>query len=196
VAASHFLDGGYFDNDGTDSAIEFLYSVMNQRSGNKAAKPLKILLVEIRDGDDLDPHVQPDDLQKQTTDDGHPPAPWWTLNQLLGPLEGLWNAGHVSATRRNRRGLCMLETAFEGKLIIHHVVFAIPQQLDDKKKAKPAPLSWKLTASQLAYISQVAQGEQPTATGQAVKDGLDWVAKAETSMPPSEVCAVTNAPAQ
>ena len=30
-AASHFLDGGYFDNDGTASAIEFLYSVMDER---------------------------------------------------------------------------------------------------------------------------------------------------------------------
>ena len=30
-AASHFLDGGYFDNDGTASAIEFLYSVMEKR---------------------------------------------------------------------------------------------------------------------------------------------------------------------
>ena len=198
TAASHFLDGGYFDNDGTASAIEFLYSVMNQRVADKtqAAKPLKILLVEIRDGEDLDPHVQPDDLQKQTTDDGHPPAPWWTLNQLLGPLDGLWNAGHVSVTRRNRRELCVLETAYEDKLIIHHVVFSIPQQLDDKKNPKPAPLSWKLTASQLAYISSVAHGKKSVATNQAVKVALEWVAKAETSTPPSEVCTVANAPTQ
>jgi hypothetical protein len=196
--ASHFLDGGYYDNDGTASAIEFLYSVMNQRVANKtqAAKPLKILLVEIRDGDDLDPHVHPDDLQDQTTVDGRTPTPWWTLNQLLGPLDGLWNAGHVSVTRRNRRELCVLETAYKDKLIIHHVVFAIPQQLDDKKKPRSAPLSWKLTASQLAYISSVAHGEKSVLTDQAVKDALDWVVKAETSTPPSEVCTVANAPTQ
>ena len=197
-AASHFLDGGYFDNDGTASAVEFLYSVMNQRatgSPQPAAKPLKVLLVEIRDGDDLDPNFEPDDLQHQSGG-GNPPAAWWTLDQLLGPLEGLWNAGHVSVTRRNRRELCVLETAYEGKLIIHHVVFGIPQQFDDRNKAKPAPLSWKLTASQLAYISSVAHGEQSDATNQAVKDALDWVAKAETSTPSSEVCNVTNAPTQ
>ncbi len=194
--ASHFLDGGYFDNDGTASAIEFLYSVMNQRVEGQpqAAKPLKILLVEIRDGDDLDPHVDPDDLQDQTSDDGHPPAPWWTLNQMLGPLEGLWNAGHVSVTRRNRRELCVLETAYEGKLIIHHVVFSIPQQVDAKNKARPSPLSWKLTASQLAYISSVAKGSQSTVTSQAVKDALHWIGEAETSTPSSEVCTVANAP--
>jgi hypothetical protein len=200
-AASHFLDGGYFDNDGTGSAIEFLYSVMDKRVADQrqaeaghqpvpASKPLKVLLLEIRDGDDLNPQFDPDDLQDQTGR-GKPPAAWWTLDQLLAPLEGLWNAGHESVTRRNRRELCVLETAYEDKLIIHHVVFAIPQQLDDKQKPKPAPLSWKLTASQLAYISSV---DQSAATDKAVKDAMNWVAKAETSMPSSEVCTVANAP--
>jgi hypothetical protein len=205
-AASHFLDGGYFDNDGTGSAIEFLYSVMDKRVADQrqaeaghqpvpTTKPLKVLLVEIRDGDDLDPHFEPDDLQHQSGGNP-PPAAWWTLDQLLGPLEGLWNAGHVSVTRRNRRELCVLETAYEDKLIIHHVIFAIPQQLDDKQKPKPAPLSWKLTASQLAYISSVAHGDQSAATDQAVRDAMGWVAKAETSTPSSEVCTVANAPTQ
>lgn len=205
-AASHFLDGGYFDNDGTGSAIEFLYSVMDKRVADQrhaeaehqpvlATKPLKVLLLEIRDGDDLDPQFDPDDLQDQTGR-GKSPAAWWTLNQLLAPLEGLWNAGHVSVTRRNRRELCVLETAYESKLIIHHVVFAIPQQLDDKQKPKPAPLSWKLTASQLAYISSVVHGAQSGATDRAIKDAMAWVAKAETSTPSSEVCTVANAPAQ
>ncbi|HEX4037947.1 MAG TPA: hypothetical protein VHX37_07810 [Acidobacteriaceae bacterium] len=205
-AASHFLDGGYFDNDGTGSAIEFLYSVMEKRvadqpqgeSGHQpplTAKPLKVLLVEIRDGNDLDPHVDPDDLQHQS-DGNPPPAAWWTLDQLLGPLEGLWNAGHVSVTRRNRRELCVLETAYRDQLVIHHVVFAIPQQLDDQQKPKPAPLSWKLTASQLAYISSVVHGDRSAATDQSVRDAMGWVAKAETSTPSSEVCSVANAPTQ
>ncbi|HEY5330091.1 MAG TPA: hypothetical protein VIJ79_09425 [Acidobacteriaceae bacterium] len=199
-AASHFLDGGYFDNDGTGSAIEFLYSVMEKRMASQrqaealhhpvpAPKPLKVLLVEIRDGQDLDPHVQPDDLQHQT-DGPPPPAPWWTMDQMMGPLEGLWNAGHVSVTRRNRRELCVLETAYRDNLIVHHVVFAIPQQTDGKHKPLPAPLSWKLTASQLAYISSAAHGK----LSGPVKDAMSWVAKAETSTPPSEVCTVANAP--
>jgi Patatin-like phospholipase len=205
-AASHFLDGGYFDNDGTGSAIEFLYSVMDKRVVDKrraeadhkavpTTKPLKLLLVEIRDGDDLDPYFEPDDLRHQSGGN-RPPAAWWLLDQLLGPLEGLWNAGHVSVTRRNRRELCVLETAYRDKLIIHHVVFAIPQQPDGKQEMKPAPLSWKLTASQLAYISSVAHGERSTATDKAVNDSLGWVAKAETSTPSAEVCNVANAPTE
>ena len=200
-AASHFLDGGYFDNDGTASAIEFLYSVMDGRVAAEAdpqptvTKPLKVLLVEIRDGDDMDPRFEPDNLQHQTGGD-HPPAAWGTLNQALGPLEGLWNAGHVSVTRRNRRELCLLETAYQGKLSIHHVVFAIPQQRDEQQRPKPAPLSWKLTASQLGYISSVAHGDRSLPTDKAVKDALDWTAKAETSIPLPEVCSVANAPMQ
>jgi hypothetical protein len=157
-----------------------------------ATKPLKVLLVEIRDGDDMNPHVEQDGLQQQSGYD-HPPAAWWTLDQILGPLEGLWNAGHVSVTRRNRRELCVLETAYEDRLIIHHVVFPIPRQPDGQQNSKPAPLSWKLTAGQLAYISSVAHGR---ATREAVKEAMDWVAKAETSTPSSEVCTVANAPTQ
>lgn len=33
----------------------------------------------------------------------------------------------------------MLETACKEQLIIHHVVFAIPQQLDEKKKCEAGP---------------------------------------------------------
>jgi hypothetical protein len=76
-------------------------------------------------------------------------------------------------------------------LIVHHVVFAIPQELDDKGKAKAAPLSWKLTASQLAYISKTAQSE---AADEAVKNAIGWVGMAETATPSPEVCTVANAP--
>jgi hypothetical protein len=92
--------------------------------------------------------------------------------------------------------LYVLETAYAGKLIIHHVVFSIPQQPDDKNKPKPSPLSWKLTASQLAYISSMAHGNRATKTNQAVESAIDWVSKAETSTPLSEVCSVANAPPQ
>jgi hypothetical protein len=208
-AASHFLDGGYFDNDGTGSVIEFLYSVMDQRKADPTAKPLRVLLVEIRDGGDLDPNFNPDDLQDQIGR-GKPNAPWWTLNQLLGPLDGLWNAGHESVTLRNRRELCVLETAYQGKLFIHHVVFAIPEQPYGKDKLRPSPLSWKLTAGELSYISAVANGDPLAATDKrikdamdatdnAVEDGMGWVATAETKTSkelPSDVCSVSNAPSK
>ena len=40
------------------------------------------------------------------------PKPWTTSNQLLAPVEALGQPGHVSVTRRNRRKLFLLETAY------------------------------------------------------------------------------------
>jgi hypothetical protein len=47
----------------------FLAFVHNQPVPTK--KPLKVLVVEIRDGDDMNPHIEPDDLQHQSA--GPPP---------------------------------------------------------------------------------------------------------------------------
>jgi hypothetical protein len=50
---------------------------------------------------------------------------WKLLDQLGAPPEGLYAAGHVSVTRRNRRELCLLEDAYKDQLNIYHVVFTI-----------------------------------------------------------------------
>ena len=158
-------------------------------------KPLNVLLVEIRDGEDMNPNLQQDDLQDQNHY-GDTSAPWWTLNQLLGPLYGLWNASHNSITRRNRRELCELETAYSGDLNIHHVVFPIPLEPNEENKTKASPLSWKLTASQLAYITSVASGKDAE---WAVENAMQWVRdvekSAQTSEPlPAETCTVYSPP--
>lgn len=44
----HFGDGGYFDNDGTASAIEFLWYALKSR--NTQDPPVPVLILEIRDG--------------------------------------------------------------------------------------------------------------------------------------------------
>jgi hypothetical protein len=131
--AYHFLDGGYYDNDGTASVIEFLKSALGTppRAAKDVAQKLKILLIEIRDDDGASVVTNQDDLAGQNGSvQSQPPKPWTTLNQLDGPLLGLWNAGHESISRRNRRELCLLETAYEGSLAIHHVVFTIPKEKD------------------------------------------------------------------
>jgi hypothetical protein len=199
--ASHFLDGGYFDNDGTASVLEFLDSAMEERkqanetarkTNPKAAGPyakLKVLLVEIRDGDDLNPVENMDDWNHQTGTvvdrGGKTPTPWTTASQLVGPLEGMWNAGHVSVTRRNRRELCSVERAFgsdegvdTGLLEIHHVVLGITAEPKTGKPGqyKAAPLNWKLTASQKQYIQNWTD-EKNKPTQQTIAEALLWVKK-------------------
>jgi hypothetical protein len=201
--ASHYLDGGYFDNDGTASAIEFLYAAM--RSRKPTAESLKILLVEIRDSDDMNSDINDDDLAHQTgqATDLHgraAPKPWSTFSQVVAPLVGMWNAGHKSTTRRNRRELCLLEHAYSnGKLEIHHVIFGIPSQIDrpeDKENGisatyKASPLSWKLTEGQKEYIRQRADEEQ--STKDSLADAVRWLTdpKFDTSQ---DVCSVDDQP--
>lgn len=213
--ASHFLDGGYYDNDGTASVSEFLYAVMEERHlmQEKRKKertkwealkdpvgpepdaisypnPLRILLIEIRDGVDLNPETNLDNWEHQTGATVEPgsskPREWSIFQQILAPVEGLWNAGHVSTTLRNRQQLCVLEQAYAGRpdnaLYIHHIVLGIPPAPVDGRPGEfmTPPLSWKLTNRQVEYIRQwVTAPEQPSTerkqTMRVIQEGIDWV---------------------
>jgi hypothetical protein len=185
TVASHFLDGGYFDNDGTASVIEFLYSAMDERKrASSTPQKLKVLLVEIRDGEDLNPIENMDDWKHQNGLDleigAKQPNPWTTGSQIGAPLLGMWNAGHVSVTRRNRRELCSLEKAFaiDDLIEIHHVVMGITSEPMTGKPGqyKSAPLSWKLTASQKQYIQDWAE-QRDKPTQQTIDEAIRWVKK-------------------
>lgn len=145
--AYHFLDGGYFDNDGTASAIEFLKSALGAEDAGAKGHPrkLKLLLLEIRDDDGQNVTTDSDDLQHQRKYG----SPWTPLTQLTGIMQGLWNAGHVSIARRNRRDLCVLQQAFASQLRLRHIVFTIPTDENGV-----SPLSWNLTTGELRSITK------------------------------------------
>jgi hypothetical protein len=166
--AYHFLDGGYFDNDGTASVIEFLKSALDDPT--QKDRKLKLLLIEIRDDDGKGVTTDFDDLAHQNANVGDTNTllapPWTPVTQLTGIVEGLWNAGHVSIARRNRRELCVFERSHPN-LEIHHVVFTIPNGAD-----KISPLSWNLTSGQLASITgRLATTE----TRDAITQSIQWV---------------------
>lgn len=145
--AYHFLDGGYFDNDGTASVIEFLKSALD---GNQTQCPVgslkhcRILLLEIRDSGDLSQESEDDEFNQSKAKD------WKIGAQLTAPAKGLWNAGHVSIARRNRRELCLLQRAYP-QVEIHHIVFPIYTLAGNSQ-----PLSWKLTSQQETDINNWA----------------------------------------
>jgi len=170
----HFIDGGYYDNDGTASAIEFLRSMLeareNQRHQDKVncdnekdpkkksacekelAKPLvpvRIVLAEIRNSGDPD-----NDIPVPSKD------PWNIGDQLLGPLLGLWNGGHESVTQRNRVALDLLQQAYPtDKLQLQRVVLADncsgkDENCQNYDKDKTDPLNWSLTPAQRAEICE------------------------------------------
>ena len=191
--AYHFVDGGYYDNDGTGSAIEFLSSALAKPAANSPqdpcfssssvlsppaqpvpSPPLAILLIEIRNGDDLNSLSNVDDWNFQT----HPKDKhsWTAISQLTAPPGALWQAGHESVTRRNRLGLCLLETTYLDRLVVHHVVFnyspAPPSPEDKNPSDEIEPLNWHLTAGERKEITTKANDPD---TDAAIKDARDWV---------------------
>jgi hypothetical protein len=168
--AYHFLDGGYFDNDGTASVVEFLKSALD---GSGVKTPHKILLIEIRDDDGAGVTTDLDNLARQNADVNDAKTlqapPWTPFSQLTGIFEGLWNAGHVSIARRNRRELCIFEKTYhDAGLDIHHVVFTIPNGGDQL-----SPLSWNLTTGQLASITGRVKTVETQAT---IAESVHWLA--------------------
>jgi hypothetical protein len=199
--AYHFVDGGYYDNDGTASAIEFLSSALTKPAanvpqdpcfqsspvlplptkkqetappGNVQSPPLAILLIEIRNGYDLDPLSNVDDYNFQThPEDKHS---WTAISQLTAPPGALWKAGHESVTRRNRLGLCLLETTYLDRLVVHHVVFNYGQAPTSPEAQNPSdeiqPLNWHLTAEERNVITKRATDKL---TDAAIEDARNWV---------------------
>jgi hypothetical protein len=157
----HFVDGGYYDNDGTASVLEFLrYALARPEEMQRAerqlqqkiyerlnAHKLRIVLVEIRNSPD--PEVEESAENTEALNHGGGmgavAADWNLFDQVTGPLAGFWNAGHASVTGRNRASLSLLERVFRPQLMIHRIVF------DDRNAGEEVgtdPLSWSLTPRQ------------------------------------------------
>jgi hypothetical protein len=160
----HFVDGGYYDNDGTGSAIEFLRYALAPLDGEGAdeqektylrsievrlgSSPLRILWVEIRNSGD-------DDGGKENTSggDGASADPANLLGQLGAVPLGFWNAGHESVTGRTRVALMLMQKSMACQLQIHRIVFA---DSNSKNATGTDPLNWSLTPRQRAEVRNSA----------------------------------------
>jgi hypothetical protein len=150
----HFVDGGYYDNDGTASVIEFLRAALEKSKSH----PLRVILVEIRNsGDPLS------DLPQDSA------KPWNLLLQLIGPLSTFWSAGHESVTERNRVGLDLFEMAYSDRIQLERIVFA---DNNAKDKVKTDPLNWSLTPLQRNEVLGSAE-----ALGENYKEVRTWFFK-------------------
>ena len=154
----HFVDGGYYDNDGTGSAVEFLRYALAPSNGEGVdedekkhlssietrlrSSPLRILWIEIRNSGDAD--------VGETNDLGgngsiQYPDPDNLLGQVKAVPLGFWNAGHESVTGRTRVALGLMQKSIPCQLQIHRIV------VDDTNSTKATgtdPLNWSLTPLQ------------------------------------------------
>jgi len=175
IGGMHFVDGGYYDNDGTASALEFLRFALAppdvqgadaSETANLSAiqlkigaekHPLRILWIEIRNSGD-DAGTGPESPGDHSGDKN----PWNALSQLSGPLLAFWQAGHESVTPRNRTGMALLEHNLTGKIEVHRVVFA---DVRTKDVTGTDPLNWSLTPAQRDEIRDSADPENTAPNG-------------------------------
>jgi hypothetical protein len=174
----HFADGGYYDNDGTASAIEFLYEAFwNEHFAN----PVPILWIEIRDDGDFHEGVNPDQCTSQIAsgtcplqnnagpvDATKPAAP---LSQTTAPLGAFWKAGHTSVTLRNHREMALLANAFSTQFTIKHAEIAFHKGKNDVQ-----PLSWHLTGREKKDLL-----EQIRCRGPELLSIADWFSHSFTT---------------
>ena len=184
----HFVDGGYYDNDGTASAIEFIRasldcwekqpSDLNAQTPAycaqvdaqlKSSGPLRIILVEIRNSPDLTA-TQICCLAWQDIASGK--TPWNLFNQLVAPLSAFWGAGHDSVTDRNRNALQLLEGAYKDRLVLQHFVIddrATAPSSDPTDKPLTDPLNWSLTPAQQFEVTSTATNDDNRAKYAKIK---------------------------
>ncbi len=144
----HFVDGGYYDNDGTASAIEFLRAALDGLP--KGAPQVQIVLVEIRNSPD-----SPARTNCCAAWSVNPSATPWNLSaQLLAPLQAFYSAGHDSVTGRNRSALDLFAQAYTGRAtILKHIVI---DDEDSLNLVRTDPLNWSLTPAQQAEVMRSA----------------------------------------
>jgi hypothetical protein len=155
LTSQHFVDGGYYDNDGTASAIEFLRAALDGLAPN--LPKVRILLVEIRNSPDPDPPTAPPSASQtwqawRSSPDSKAEL-WNSANQVTAPLSAFYGAGHESTTARNRNGLLLLQKAYADKLDLRHIV------IDDQcaeNDVHTDPLNWSLTPRQQREVERTA----------------------------------------
>jgi len=183
VNSVHFADGGYYDNDGTASALEFLRYALSAPShptsssvtpapaenaqqaaapAPPVAHPVRILLIEIRNSGDINgsgPESVPDHNGGTT--------PWNLFSQATAPLLGFWQAGHESITPRDQSALELLEHAYDTKLEVEAIVFA---DLWSQEDVGTDPLNWSLTPRQRKEVVCSANRGQMRSLYKAARD--------------------------
>jgi len=160
IAPEHLADGGYYDNDGMASALEFLSSAYpppttpeggvgltgGSTAGNsntRAPRPTQpnapppkdqIFLIEIRHDEEPMPPRQPTHGPRSNPTLGR------VAEQLAAPVETVLAAWGDAQSLRNQQEYEFLRLALAGKVEFHHFIFAYCNE-----SQRVLPLSWHLT---------------------------------------------------
>jgi hypothetical protein len=137
----HYVDGGYYDNYGTATLIEWLDKGL---SGLGREMPSRVLLIEIRSFPDADPA---------------PPGSsrGWAADAVQ-PLKTLYAVRGTGQDAHSNLNVHLLKDDYGGELM-QSVKISFPESLaDDRDDASP-PLSWHLTPDDRGRLARAWHGD-------------------------------------
>ncbi len=124
---AHIADGGYFDNFGVFTLVEWVDMVANKYWDNLSAK--RILIIEIGSSSYVSKPL--------------PENPRGWLYSTIGPLLTIAKVRTATQTARNHVEIKLLEDKWRHHIPIKSFIFELPDE---------GPLSWKLTKSEIEEI--------------------------------------------
>jgi hypothetical protein len=193
----HVADGGYFDNFGVFTAIQWLNDrILRDRATGKI-NPLnikRVLFIEIRSfPEPSDVKTPPPEgprgslqrIWKRLRGEENLKTPGWKMT-ILGPLLTLFNVRNYTQAERNKVDIKDLKEQWEDKgkaqvEIFHHVI-----QFPRAKDLENPPPGWNLTEEQKQKMKKARLNEPPLSwkLTEAQKEGIEvaWDAVKETSL--------------
>jgi hypothetical protein len=122
----HLVDGGYYDNYGTATLVEWLNQAF---SGASSERPSRILLLQIRSF----PTAKP----------GAPPGKRGWLFEAAHPLETLYNVRGAGQLSHSDVNVALLESARPSE--VRSLIIEFPSRVAEDLDDISPPLSWHLT---------------------------------------------------
>lgn len=132
--APHLVDGGYYDNYGVTSAIDFLLDATDPGGGDSPVK--RVLLIDISGYEDGSADTRARLL---------PPTQRGWFYQTFAPIQALLSMRSTAQKSRNEVDLAMLGEVLRARGVeLTRATFAFPEAGE--------PLSWHLTAGEQTQI--------------------------------------------
>jgi hypothetical protein len=134
----HVTDGGYFDNSGMVTAIEWL----NNRRSDQESTLKELMELNVKDIILVQINAFPDaNLTAQKGDKGF-------IMEWVGPLQAVYTVRDSTLKARNTEEINLLKEKFSASGIkVHSYEFTFPSGYDQ-------PLSWKLTQEQINNLEK------------------------------------------
>jgi len=155
----HIADGGYFDNSGVLTAVEWLDQLLEEDTGE--VKRVLIIMINPFPVPDSDSNCSQDD-NKSVLKSVLINSFSGIMNAAISPVMTLFKVRNSTLNARNYKELDLLKDAYDGKVDIRIVPINYSSENDENteseeqkdKKNENTPLSWKLTNKQKDNIDQ------------------------------------------